>query len=45
MDGLVLESAGCLLGPLAKLVGGANILNALKPLIKKLVSKIVSNEE
>ena len=42
MDGLVLESAGCILGPLAKLVGGPIILNSLKPLINKLVSKIVS---
>lgn len=42
MEGLLLESAGSLLGPLAAVVGGANILKSLKPILSNLLEKLVS---
>lgn len=42
IDGMVLETAGSLLGPLAALVGGANVVNVFKPIITELINKLVS---
>ena len=41
MDGMILEMAGSLLGPLAKLVGGANISDVLRPIMNKIKNKLV----
>ena len=43
IDGMVLETAGSLLGPLAALVGGANVVNVFKPIITELINKLVSS--
>lgn len=40
-EGLLLESAGSLIGPLAAVVGGAKILKSLQPMMTLLVKKMV----
>lgn len=42
-EGLLLESAGSLIGPLAAVVGGAKILKSLQPMMTLLVKKMVRN--
>ena len=44
MDGMILEMAGSLLGPLAKLVGGANVSDVLRPIMNKIKNKLVCME-
>lgn len=43
MDGMILEMAGSLLGPLAKLVGGANVSDVLRPIMNKIKNKLKIN--
>ena len=42
-EGLLLESAGSLIGPLAAVVGGAKILKSLQPMMTLLVKRMVRN--
>ena len=41
IDGLLLETAGSIIGPLATVVGGANIIKLLNPIIELLMNKLV----
>lgn len=41
IDGLLLETAGSIIGPLATVVGGANIMKLLKPIVELLMNKLV----